>query len=293
MLRRSVLLAVLLFALGAISASAPAATSSAIERHVFRFVDHTRLAHFRNGVVRPRVLVTYVRYPHNSRAPLPLIVFGHGFATTPGIYARLLDAWARAGYGVAAPLFPVENANAPGGPDESDLINQPADISFVITRLLAESAESGSPLHGLIDPTRIAVSGQSDGGETALAVAYDKQFRDHRIRAAIILSGAQLGRQQLADLSQRPPLLATQGTNDRINLPSDTRAFFRVASRPKFLLSLLGAGHLPPYTTNATELAVVERVAIAFLDRYLKNGSLRRLIRAGSVSGLARLTADP
>src|SRR5665213_254976 len=192
MLRRSVLLALLLFAPGAASASAPAATTSAIDRHVFRFVDHTRLAHFRNGVVRPRVLVTYVRYPHNSRAPLPLIVFGHGFATTPGIYARLLDAWARAGYVVAAPLFPVENANAPGGPDESDLINQPADISFVITRLLADSASAHGPLHGLIEPTQIAVAGQSDGAETALAVAYDPPFLDHRVRAALILSGAEL-----------------------------------------------------------------------------------------------------
>lgn len=125
MLRRSVLLAVLVFALGAASVSAPAATSSVIERHVFRFVDHTRQANFRNGLIRPRVLVTYVRYPHDDRAPLPLIVFGHGFATTPGMYARLLDAWARAGYVVAAPLFPVENANAPGSPDESDLINRP------------------------------------------------------------------------------------------------------------------------------------------------------------------------
>jgi hypothetical protein len=39
-------------------------------------------------------------------------------------------------------------------------------------------------------------------------------------------------------------------------------------------------------------LAVVERVTIAFLDRYLKSGSLRLLIQAGSVPGLARLTAD-
>lgn len=163
----------------------------------------------------------------------------------------------------------------------------------MITRLLAESSQSSSPLHGLIDPTRIAVSGQSDGGETALAVACDKQFRDSHIRAAVILSGAQLGRRRLADLSQRPPLLAAQGTDDRSNLPSDTRAFFSVASRPKFLLSLLGAGHLPPYTTNGAELAVVERVTITFLDRYLKNGSLRQLIRAANAPALARLTADP
>ena len=293
MVRRCVLLTALLLVVGASSAGAPRAGGSAIERHVFRFVDGARQAHFRNGLVRPRVLVTYVRSPGGGRGPFPLLVFGHGFATTPGTYARLLDAWARAGYVVAAPVFPVENANAPGGPDESDLINQPADVRFVITRLLAESSRPGSPLHGLIDPRRIAVSGQSDGAETAFAVAYEQQFRDPRIRAAIVLSGSRLGPQPFAARSERPPLLAAQGTNDRINPPEDTRGFFRFASRPKFLLSLLGAGHLPPYTTNRAELAVVERVTIAFLDRYLAGGSLRRLIRAGRAPGLARLSADP
>ncbi len=66
----------------------------------------------------------------------PQIVFGHGFAVTPATYYLLLRAWARAGYVVAAPVFPKENAQAPGGPDESDLVNQPRDMSFVITCML-------------------------------------------------------------------------------------------------------------------------------------------------------------
>jgi hypothetical protein len=61
------------------------------------------------------------------------VIFGHGFAVTPGIYTPLLQYWARAGYVVAAPIFPLGNANAPGGPNESDLVNQPRDMSFVIT----------------------------------------------------------------------------------------------------------------------------------------------------------------
>src|SRR5579864_8232198 len=84
---------------------------------VLRFVDRARFAHYRTGAVVSRVLTTYVRYPTAGRPPYPLVVFGHGFAVTPGLYATLLDAWARAGFVVAAPLFPVENANAPGGPD--------------------------------------------------------------------------------------------------------------------------------------------------------------------------------
>ena len=65
------------------------------------------------------------------------MIFGHGFAVTPGPYAPLLDAWARAGYVVPAPIFPLGNANAPGGPNESDIVNQPRDMSFVISQMLA------------------------------------------------------------------------------------------------------------------------------------------------------------
>jgi dienelactone hydrolase len=270
-----------------------AAPSRAPGLTVFRFVDHGRVARFRNGTARPRTLVTYVRYPRLGRGPFPLVVFGHGFAVTPGLYARLLDAWTRAGYVVAAPLFPVENANAPGGPDESDLINQPGDMSFVISRMLAANASVKSPLHGLIDPTRIAVGGQSDGGETALAVAYDSRFLDARVRAAVILSGAEIPGRTLRFGPGSPPLLAVQGTDDKINPPRLTEQFFQLAPRPKFLLALLGAGHLPPYSTNDRQLTVVERVTIAFLDRYLEHGTLQQLLAAGRADGVARLTADP
>ena len=109
----------------------------------------------------------------------------------------------------------------------------------------------------------------------------------------MILSGSALPGGPLLFGPGSPPLLATQGSADTVNPPRLTAAFFRAAHRPKFLLALLGAGHLPPYTTNHRQLAVVERVTIAFLDRYLERGSLRRFVDAGKAPGIARLTADP
>jgi dienelactone hydrolase len=237
--------------------------------------------------------VTYVRYPTGASGPFPLVVFGHGFAVTPAPYALLLRAWTAAGYVVAAPVFPLENANAPGGPNENDLVNQPADVSFVISQLLAANQDPASPLAGMIDSARIAVAGHSDGGETALAVAYARSFRDKRVSAAVILSGARLPGVGMTFPAGSPPLLATQGSADRINPPKFTNQFFVVASRPKFLLTLLSAGHLPPYVSQHPQLDVVERVTIAFLDVYLKGASLQRLFAAGMAPGVARLTASP
>jgi dienelactone hydrolase len=286
-------------------------SSFAVGLRVLRLIDTSRTTELPNGTSEPRTLLTYVRYPAlgapartdllnapSARAdgPFPLVVFGHGFAVTPALYARLLQSWARAGYVVAAPLFPLENADAPGGPDESDLTNQPTDMSFVISHMLAASSAGSGPFTGLVDSTHIAVTGQSDGGDTALAVAYDPTYRDPRVSAAMILSGAEIpGVRGFTFPRGSPPLLATQGTADTVNPPSSTNAFFDIAQRPKYLLKLLGAEHLAPYSDQQPQLGIVKRVTIAFLDGYLKHrpGTLQRLISLGSVPGTASLLAEP
>jgi len=295
----------------AATAAPPPAQSGppfAVGEEQLTFVDRTRTVAFPGRAPQARTLTTIIRYPAqgppgrldvhdaapaHTAAPFPLVVFGHGFAVTPATYYRLLRAWAQAGYVVAAPVFPLENAHAPGGPDESDLVNQPRDMSVVISGMLAASAARGGRLFGLLDRNRIAVSGQSDGGETALAAAYDRFYRDPRVDAAVILSGAQIP--GAGALVPGPPLLAVQGTADTINNPRNTYAFFAAAHRPKYLLRLLGAPHLPPYTGQEPQLTIVERVSIAFLNRYLKGArnGLARIEAAARRPGVAVLQARP
>jgi predicted dienelactone hydrolase len=228
------------------------AAAPPVSLQTFRFVD----------TVRHRTLVTEVRRVPGAAAPQPLVVFAHGFTLTPDTYAALLDAWARAGFVVAAPVFPGESAHARGGPNEADLVNEPTDIHVVISRLLRTSLP--------IDARRIAVAGQSDGGVAALGAAYAARLRDHRIDAAIVMSGAWPPGWRFA---HGPPLLAIQGTADPINPPANTRAYFALASPPKRLLWLRGAGHLEPYTTDVRDRLLVERTTVAFLRRYLSGTS--------------------
>jgi dienelactone hydrolase len=231
--------------------------------------------------------------PATADGPFPLIVFAHGFDITPAPYAALLQAWVRAGYVVVAPIFPLTNSGAPGGPNESDLVNQPADMSFVITQVLAADRARHGILSGLIDPKEIAVAGQSDGGSTALAVAYNAHYVDHRLGAAMVLSGAEIPGVNGYDFPPpSPPLLATQGTADTSNAPASTYQYFRIAPKPKFLLTLLGAPHLGPYTNEQPQLGIVERETIAFLGRYLERqpGARARMWSVGDVPGVATLS---
>lgn len=279
----------------------------AVGKLVVRFIDTRRRVRFRGRPPQARPLETVIWYPvgddssrgdahavHPARtpAPFPLIVFGHGYDSTPAVYTRLLRAWAGAGYVVAAPVFPLSNADAPGGADESDIVNQPADMSFVITEVVAAAAARHGILSGLVDAHAVAVAGQSDGAATALATAYDPRYQDRRVDAAVILSGAEIMPGKYFE-GRNPPLLAAQGTADRVNLPKYTYQFFRAAHSPKFLLMLPGARHLPPYTSEQPQLGVVERVTIAFLDRYLKRSADARaqLWAAGTSSPqVARLS---
>ena len=274
--------------------SAGTHSGTSCQSTVIRWVDTSRTITLPDGTREPRPVTTEFWYPPagDRSRPFPLIVFGHGFASTPSQYERLLCDWAAAGYVVAAPIFPLTNANAPGGPDKSDLVNQPRDMKFVITRVLAGSASSTGPLSGLVDRTEIAVAGHSDGGKTAFAAAYERTFSDHRIRAALILSGAILAPSHDAKHTGIP-LLAVQGTADRINPLVDTRDLFRAVGRPKFLLLLRGAGHLAPYTVPGPTFTTMEQTTIAFLAHYLGHGPLAGIATATHGLPSAELTSDP
>jgi dienelactone hydrolase len=251
-----------------------------VAKQILHLVDASRTVlppHSGTSEPGPRVLPTVVWFPKLPAGTVPppqgypLVVFAHGFDLGPAEYAPLLRSWAARGYVVAAPSFPLTNPHAVGGLDENDLGNQPADVRFVITKLLAAHGDATSRLSGMIDRAEIAVAGHSDGGDTADAVAYNTCCRDVRIRAALVMAGAALtfpGGTYYPPGS--PPLFVVQGTNDTVNRPQLSQQIFGSAPKPKASLSLLGADHLQPFTGTGQYEHLTATLTIDFLDHTLK-----------------------
>lgn len=257
-------------------------------------------------IKRGRTLVTAIRYParggstttdNQGATPVSgrhaLIVFAHGFDTDPSTYGALLDAWARAGYVVAAPVFPRTSNEA--SLDEADLVNQPADVSFVIGSLLAASQSGSGPLAGLVDPQEIGVAGHSDGGNTVAAVGYDSCCQDPRVKAVAVLSGAEYPWSPGSFFTNGgPPLLVVQGTADTVNPPASSQAIYAADPGPKYQMLIQGGTHLAPYAGPVgPELSTVEQATTDFFDAELRDrsGAAARLLQDGNVAGVASITA--
>lgn len=250
-----------------------------------------------------RTLATLIRYPL-ARPPVagrpapgrfPLLVFAPGFQQCDGPYSNLLQAWASAGYVVAAVNFPRTDCRVGAAAYEPDLINQPADMSYVISRLLALSARPADTFSGLLNSHQIAAVGQSDGGDTVAALAANACCADQRLVAAAVLSGAEWPPMPGRYFAHRaPPMLFVQGTADTVNPPWTSKQLYRAhAPGARYYLNLFGATHTPPYEgTNRVE-RLVARVTLAFFNRYVlgQAAAVAVLRHNSNVPGKAALAA--
>ena len=214
-----------------------------------------------------------VFYPERrSGHPFPLIVFSPGYDIDPRVYDPLVTGWASLGFVVAVNEYPHTSAGAAGGLNEADIVQHPADLEATINELLATSGGSGSALSGLIDPSRIAVAGHSDGAVVTDATVSDSCCRDARIRAAVVMSGSELTSFGGTYRSASVPLLVVQGDSDTINAPVCSVQIYDTGGAPRFYLNLRGAGHLPPFTSDPSGVSyqqAVDRVTALFWRSYL------------------------
>jgi dienelactone hydrolase len=244
-----------------------------------------------------RSVLTVIRYPAGrgssgswpAGGPFPLIMFAPGFMQCSSTYEDLLRSWASAGYVVAAVDFPRTDCLVGAAAYEPDLVNQPGDVSFVLSRLLALRAQPHDFLSGRLNPHEVAAAGQSDGGDTVAALVGNTCCQDDRLKAVAVLSGAEWppmpGRYFAG---QAPPVLFVQGNADTINPPWTSVQLYRAdRASPRYYLNLYGADHMVPYTGDNPVERLVARISLAFFDRYILGhaGALTTMRQAADSSG--------
>ena len=277
----------------------------AVGRRTIELVDTTRSSAADPARDLPeepqRTLPVLLLYPAEGTAPaetspiddapaaegtFPLVVFTHGWTANGPAYEGRLREWARAGYVVAAPTYPRSSG---GGGQLGDYVNQPADVSFVLDELVDLPADD--PLAGAIDPERLAAAGHSLGAITTLGVSLNSCCADPRLDAAVAISGVRLPFPdgEFDDLS-RTPFLAIHGGEDAIVPVTGSDTLFEEADGPAHYLRLPEADHA---AFLFSEGALVDRVVIAFFDRYVREqaGALDPIEAEVEASGSGTFTS--
>ncbi|MEV0713955.1 chlorophyllase [Asanoa sp. NPDC050611] len=185
-----------------------------------------------------RTLETTVYYPQGA-GRFPVVLFSHGLGGRPADYAPLLEKWAAAGFVVAAPAYPHTNGDA-SDYDVLDVVNQPADASYVIGRVLALDGKRGDRFFGQLATDRVAAAGHSAGGITTVGLF--TLARDVRLDAGIVLSGSALG----AGTGYRgaaAPMLFVHGERDETVSYASGKAAYDAVPWPKAFLSFPKGDH--------------------------------------------------
>src|SRR5690606_26798805 len=184
----------------------------------------------------------------------PLVVFGHGFGGRADHFRGLAERWAREGYVVALPWFPLSREGVSG----FDLAAQPGDGSFVVDELTA--------LPGVDPPACPSCRGR--GAATTFAVAYNSCCRDDRIDATITVAGGTLPMEG-GDYEDPPevPMLLVHGARDQV-VPVDVGdAMFEIFD-PVWYLRPAEADHVTVFVGEEGRLFA--DAAVAFLDAHLE-----------------------
>jgi hypothetical protein len=262
----------------------------AVGTHQYQFVDTSRGVPLLDGQpgwpVRPiPVSVWYPAQgapgqvgaelpPDRAHGPYPLVVFVHGFAVDPTFYAALLQRIASAGYVVAAPTYPILSGWPWGPSDQVGWEDLYPDTHFATTSILDLSSGGDPILGGLVDGSRIAVAGHSDGALVSFGDGFEAWRNDARVRA-VISYAALLGEPGAVYQPNGRAFLHFACDNDEYNDFAATVAWDHAnLAPPSWTMALRNANHAPPFTDPSDpHFDLVVHTTVDFLDMELKGAS--------------------
>ncbi|MBX2801902.1 MAG: acetylxylan esterase [Myxococcales bacterium] len=166
--------------------------------------------------------------------PHPIVLWGNGTGTWPGLYAGLLSHLASHGFVVAA----ADTLNAGSG----------AEMLECLDALAIDAQEPGNVYEGWLDPTRVGAMGHSQGGAGALMAGADP-----RVHTTVPLQpfiepipfGGDFDKASIG--TQQGPMLLLSGEIDDIANPDEhQQPVFDDTNADVVWAMQLGANHFAP-----------------------------------------------
>lgn len=173
----------------------------------------------------------------------PIVTWGNGTGSNPGLYGVLLRHLASHGFVVIA----SDSPNVARG-DPQPMV---AGVSWVIE----QNGDPSSVLYQNIDPTHVGATGHSQGGLATTMAGGDSQ-----VTTIAPLCGA--GRQQ--NLSG-PALLLCGGMDDIATCDGIEGTFDSISNQPAMFASYLTADHANWITFNGTDISPMETAVVAWM----------------------------
>jgi predicted dienelactone hydrolase len=173
--------------------------------------------------------------PSSDDGPFPVLLYSHGFASSPLVSANLEAGIASWGFVVAAPDHIERNTAALGrGNAGSDPARDVQTMSEALAGVVAAGEDDG-PLAGAVDATQVASAGHSAGGGTAL-----NALRLPEVEATVTWAGVAPTDEPLPD----EPVLVLGSEADIAVTGDEQREVYEALAEPKRLVQLDGgAGH--------------------------------------------------
>lgn len=220
--------------------------------------------------------------PADDAAPaagvFPVVLFSHGLTSQPDDYAPMLDRWAQAGLVVVGPYYP-RTATGVVEFNADDIVNQPADASYVLTQMLALD----DPLSVHLDAARIGAAGHSGGGITTAGLFSSE--RDSRLTAGIILAGTDFRNAPFA--GPAAAMLFVHGRQDGTVAYDAGHTVFEAVPWPRAMLTITAGGHV----TTAADFETITGTSTDFLrwSLYGDPDAKARIPARAAVNGVATL----
>ena len=167
--------------------------------------------------------------PDKASAPYPAVVFAHGYLGNKD--ANIWVGTHLASRGYVCLLFSVPN------PGEASVSPWAEGISGAIDHLTALTQGTG-PLAGMVDLSRIGVSGHSKGANATIVAT----AADTRIRAAVPLAFCASFPGEAAKITV--PVQLQPASLDGICSPALSTTIYGQLAPPKMLLEIAGANHI-------------------------------------------------